>query len=297
MQKKLLFPLMAAAVVGCGDPIAAGTYRGEPLVRLHGTLVGDAGTSSIRHPYLAIVWFNISDLSMGEPEAVTILAPISAGPLSREFTVDLWDPPPRKAIGTSYGSEMALGVAVAIDDVDGNGRVEIDPLTNTIAPPDLAFGGAFSQWLIFVGSTGRAECQEIAFGKQGVVPGVYLTSTDECSAPFPLLSKDTPLEISMFPPASDLSTVPGAEGDPEGPDCSAECGQPGEPYWCKEEIIIVPCIEGICVRDEERFAKCVERHCSGDWSSSCITSLCEKEAAAYENCIVKSCSMNTFCKP
>ena len=39
---------LALLCAACGDPVADGSYLGEPLLRIEGRIAGDAGTSDIR---------------------------------------------------------------------------------------------------------------------------------------------------------------------------------------------------------------------------------------------------------
>jgi len=189
-------------LVACGDPLADGAYLGEPLVTLRGRTVGDAGTSSISHPYIAIVWFNIES---EVPRTIQMLAPIEAVPLSSDFTLRLWDAPPRQALGALCdGTVFTIGFAIAVDDVDDDGKVSIDIETGGLRAPDLAFGMASRNVIVYLDRVGSKTCfgMPLDFFDFGDGSSFYVSGIDECSFTSP--EADGVLNVELFPPANKL---------------------------------------------------------------------------------------------
>lgn len=205
--------LVLSLLVACGDPLADGSYRGEPLATLRGRTIGDAGTSSISHPYIAIVWV---DLLTEQRRAIQVLAPIDAVPLSSDFTLRLWDPPPRRALGVLCdGTVFTVGFAIAVDDVNDDGKVYIDVETGGLQAPDLAFGMATRNVLVYLDRVGSKTCDgmPLDFFDFGDGSSIFVSGIDGCAFTTP--EADGVLNVQLFPPASSLPEVDEIQcGDP-----------------------------------------------------------------------------------
>ena len=196
--------LSLSLLIACGDPLADGTYRGEPLATLYGRTAGDAGTSSIAHPHVAIVWFNfLSDQIRG----LQVMAPIEAGPLSRDFALQIWDaPPPETLAELCDGTRMTIGFAIAVDDVNGDGAVAIDFETGDLEAPDLTFGFAARNAIVYLERVGSKECEgvpmDIDFGDGR---SLFVTGLDACGFTTP--AEGGLLSVHLFPPTSRIPEV------------------------------------------------------------------------------------------
>lgn len=292
MKRSLLLvgALGGAVASGCGDPIADGSYRGEPLARLQGRIEGDAGTSSIAHPFLGIVWFNITS---EVAEAVTVLEPMQGGLLSRDFSVDVWDPPPRSAIGDFYGSRVALGVAVAVDDVNGDGKVEIDPNFGTIAPPDLAFGGGIQNWLVYVEGRSRDLCEPWLFGGPVDTGTLYVSDGfAHCSSIFSVLPKGAPMTIDLFPPTS---TLPDGEEAVGGCQDEVPCEEDPDQPACAVVALSEACMQSRCFPLLTELDRCEAEFCQTNPDDDCLLTHCAAPMNAVNVCMNDTCSFETLC--
>lgn len=198
-------PLHAALVLlflgACGDPVVDGSFLGEPLAVLRGRTVGDAGTSAIARPYVGILWINFGS---DEVRVIQSMAPIEGGPLSRDFTLTVWDAPPPGAINVHCdGTRFGMGLALAVDDLDGDGAVSIDLDTGALAPPDLVFGIAPRHVIVYVEEVGSGSCMGIPTGIDPSSAGrAFVSPFDACDDAWPTRSTDEPLEVVLFSPTS-----------------------------------------------------------------------------------------------
>lgn len=204
--------------MACGDPVAPGTYLGEPLLRLEGRTLGNPGKGEYHRPYLGILWVNFEEES-DTPRVVQVITPIHANRLSR-FSVDIWDAPPASAFDSECGLRLVFGSVVAFDDVNGDGVIRIDPFEGVVEAPDKIIGFAPTQFLVYREESGGKEepgCME-PFGFWGR-PGFNVAKLNEdCE-----LSVRPPtevLELQLLPPSSrfpevDFSCEDVASEDPD----------------------------------------------------------------------------------
>lgn len=292
MKRAVLLGLLATAA--CGDPIADGDYLGEPLFQLQGRIVGDAGTSVIRRPYLGLLWVNPLGVD-GSFEFVSSIVPITQPRFPGEFSINLFDAPPDRVHFPIGSADIALGMAVVLDDVNGDGRFELDPFAG-IVPPDVVFGGS-RQLIAHVRNLGSAECQAWAFGvSEPIESGFHLMRSAECDDPamMPLLSRDTPLEVELFPPTQAPFDVSDEEPEPcpEPPSCDEDPAQ----YWCKQDAMLQACYEEKCGSPELDYQQCIEERCLGAADfGACIEEHCDPIFAAVFACYEAECSLGAIC--
>lgn len=145
-RRLLLVSLLATA---CGDAVVDGDYRGEPHLRVEGVFRGNTGDATIRSPHLGILW----STPWFEQRLEATLTPILATPLSSNFSFEIWDLPPISAtfLDPFCGAWLALGTFVVYDDVDENGRVEMELEDEglRILAPDTALGLGEVHYLLY----------------------------------------------------------------------------------------------------------------------------------------------------
>ena len=293
MKRAAALLLLASA---CGDPIVDGDYLGEPLFRVSGRIEGDAGTSRIHSPWLAMLWAELQDGEVGEPRLIVTMAPISDHRFPGSFTIDFYDVPPPSVQMPLLGHRVAMGIAVVVDDVDGNGRFEVDPVVGVI-PPDRMFGWAQDQTILYVAEVGSERCQRWAFG-DAVAPGAgyHVATWGACDTgtPFEIQPPGEPLVVTLFPPGAfpeeterelgeDVCQVPDCESDPGSPACElAEAGD--------------RCFEELCMPLHEEVVDCAFRWCSGvPDDGECFAERCGRLQEQADRCALVDCSFEALC--
>ncbi len=124
-----------ATLAACGNPVASGSYKGQPLVTLHGRIGLEDSTTVPVHPSVAVVWVaqqaDGGQLStplgpQSVPNFVGEIEPVSASSFPASFDFQIFNPPPAQAMGVQVGGpfgtgQVAEGMVIAVDDVDGDG--------------------------------------------------------------------------------------------------------------------------------------------------------------------------------
>jgi hypothetical protein len=279
---------LALFLAACGDPIADGSYLGEPLLRLEGRIAGDAGTSDIRNPFVGISWLNLDQTQM---ESFSTTAPISRERFTGAFSIDVYDPPPAGAFTKLGPTRFAVGLPVALDDVDGDGTFVLDG-DGRVAPPDRLFGiatdGGGVQVILFVDEPGSGTCA-IPTGDEPPPPGFHLARFGTCAGPFALLPDGTPLRLELFPPAQE---PPARLLEPEE-ECIVDCLDPANPQ-CAEMGGMLACIDERCGPVFADFDTCLVTHCLDGFEidDACLAAHCAREDAA-----MNACSMSCWWMP
>jgi hypothetical protein len=279
---------LALLFAACGDPIADGSYLGEPLLRIEGRIAGDAGTSDIRKPFIGISWLNLTETQM---ESIGTVAPIAHERFTGAFSIDVYDLPPADAFTRLGPSRFAVGLPVALDDVDGDGTFRLDG-EGRVVPPDRMFGiatdGAGVQVILFVDDPGSGSCTMPA-ADEPPPPGFHLARFGTCAGPFAILPGGTPLRLELFPPAQE---PPARLLEPEE-ECVVDCLDPSNPQ-CTEMEAMIACIDRRCAPAWADFESCLTMHCFDGFEidESCIATKCAREDAA-----TTSCSMSCWWMP
>ncbi|MHB8418540.1 MAG: hypothetical protein ACYDCL_10720 [Myxococcales bacterium] len=140
----------------CGQPVADGSYKGQPLVSFHGTVQTAGQAVTATHPYIGLVWEEMppppttpsSAPSSGAsfvPQFFGELTPISATSFPATFDFDVFDPPPPQAMMTlpssAGGGSFGAAAIVAIDDVNGDGQFQLTTSEVSYDCPDSATNG------------------------------------------------------------------------------------------------------------------------------------------------------------
>lgn len=140
-------PLLAAALLlavvsgGCGDPLADGTYQGDPLATVSGSILLQT-TAAPTHDLGVIVGWRVER----SPTDTWSSQPVSpSGGFPASYRLDLLTPPPAEALNTDQSSGQQLGFAFVVlyEDVNGNGLPDFDTSGKGLpAGPDRFRGGA-----------------------------------------------------------------------------------------------------------------------------------------------------------
>ncbi len=143
----------ASTLLGCGDPLADGSYLGDATIRLHAIVQGNL--SEAEHAAVAVLWLGYAALAEKKLAGVeSSVLPISSIDFPPRFTCDLLSPPP------SAGSYLApdghivpafvrVGLLVVFDDVDQDGRLAVTDGGQVLAP-DRLLAQSLSHALLYV---------------------------------------------------------------------------------------------------------------------------------------------------
>lgn len=303
-MSRFSYPVAATALVtllaACGDPVAEGDYRGEPLIRIAGRLEGDARTSTIHAPYIGIAWM-VFDFFSGEGKGrvVTSVVPVPDATFPGAFHLELFDPPPPEAFVDMFGVRYAIGAIVALDDVDGDRRFEMNPETGEVVGADRFFGSSFwYQLLVYVERVDDADCARALWtNPEAITPKRYqLASMDECRFGYDLLPPETSIRLILFPLEAGLPEVPPNHVEPtcedEGVDCMAN---PDDPV-CRLFEGTYECQTRSCAAPSAAYDACINEHCLDSLDfEGCIGEFCAAEGAAFSACVSEHCSSSELC--
>jgi hypothetical protein len=285
MSRLFMTALAALALVGCGDPVADGRYPGEPLFVLEGRIEGDAGTSSIRAPYLGVVWFAPTwEWDELRPQVATSLVPVRDTSFPGDFRLELFDPPPVFEGETIVGGQMVIGTVVALDDVDGNGRFDFD-LSGRIVPPDLVFGVA-RESLAWIERPGNPVCLPGLFTNPDAVEPrrLQLAASNYCTG-YEILPDETPFRLVLFPPRSSFpDTPPGQITEPNCDEFYPDCGATPDDPMCRYQALFMDCYATQCPDEQAAFDACVAEHCRDVGTDTCPYLACAPEYKALGRC-------------
>lgn len=198
----MLFCAMFALATACSDALVDGTYRGEPLLRLHGDVrIGLSGTTSGMDPMgpaaqmalpkgmlrLAFLWAHLAGAGGGAGMTTMEQQALTTAEFPAQYSVALFSPPPaHMLVPESDGSgSYGIGLLVVYIDANNDGRwtANTDPLV----------GGALDHAIVYTpgGTTGAAL---------GVLdPGYHLThTTGTCGGTKPLtFAEDEDLAVDL----------------------------------------------------------------------------------------------------
>lgn len=275
MRQRSFFSLMFApcAVLSsaCGDPLADVAYQGEARFRYKGRLSGRIGNGALVNPAVGVVWLGASGFLVGN---VAGLTPVTNTSFPLDFNAALFDQPPegtrpwlnadffQMVSGIPVVRGLRLGVIVAIDDVDKDGRVSLSDEGSAIVGGDRFFGIATARVVGYV----DAGYESVAYKGLTLEPGFHLL--DPCYGTPKTYSNGDLIEVELFPPSRYLSL--GARGTSvcpvvlmpqsrgplqqaliESPQCTALCGR------FRGTSCSVSCGSEMCLRLVQE-SRCVE---------------------------------------
>lgn len=120
MRSSALVLAVVAAVAGCGNGLATASYD-TPFGTLRGTLSIPPGVA-VGNLHIALVWLGFGDGAGQVEQAVSVRADSLT-----TFRIDVASLPPPDTIWGSPSQQYAQGALVAYDDVDGDGRLDVEP--------------------------------------------------------------------------------------------------------------------------------------------------------------------------
>ncbi len=147
MTKTLASLAVAAALAACGNPLADGSYKGQPLIELHGRIGSAASDQLLSHPTVGLVWRTLldggqvstPDGALGVPSLIGELEPVSWTSFPATFDFKVFNaPPPQAMIPAPGGPPGAWASIVAVDDVNGDGTFA---LTDVSVPYECSTDG------------------------------------------------------------------------------------------------------------------------------------------------------------
>ncbi|WP_373048631.1 hypothetical protein [Vulgatibacter sp.] len=290
--------LLALALAACGDPLASGDYAGEPLIELRGQIIGDAGTSKILRPHLGVVWI---DPMSWEFNAVTSLSPITEARFPGDFTTSLFEPPPADAFIELGGARYAVGLAIVVDDVNGDGKFAVEQQLDSagrigIEPPDLMFGVNLWEPLLYGAGQIEPACSSWVFGGGRLPSGFRLGRYQGCSHLFDVLPADTAMSIRLFPPSSRWPSSWEEEEGSEPISCEY-CVDPSAPL-CAFGELQYECAARECQDEDAAFFTCTSEHCGWDMEDydACVDEHCGEVFRAWTSCQTGTCGMGAICE-
>lgn len=214
----LLMVCLALQAGACGEPIAEATYQGEAKFRFRGRLSGRLGSGDLVNPAVGVVWLGESGFLVGN---VAGLTPVTATRFPADFEAALFDDPPagtrpwlnadffQMVSGIPVVRGLRLGIIVAIDDVDKDGRVSVSNEGSALAGPDRFFGVARSRVVGYV----DPAYSTLPYKDIELRPGFHLL--DPCYSTPKTYPVTESIELEMFMPSTFLSA--GARGTSECP--------------------------------------------------------------------------------
>ena len=161
--------LTALALAGCGEPLASGGYRGEPLFEVRG-FIGRFTTiprELLDHPKrISLFWSPSADAGWSSGRLMEQAEVSVAVEALSNFTLTLYHPPEEAAL---LDRDPALGVALLLVyvDVDGDGAWRPER-------GDVLIGGATDQVLLYAPASIPAER---SLTGAAVPEGFYLVET------------------------------------------------------------------------------------------------------------------------
>jgi hypothetical protein len=140
-------------LVGCGDPLADGSYLGDATIRVHAVMQGDL--SNAQHAAVAVLWLGYSALADETFSGVeSSVMPITSIDFPPRFTCDLLSPPPSAGAylepdGQFVPAFVRIGILIVFDDADQDGHVAIDAAGQLVGP-DRLLAQSTSHALLYV---------------------------------------------------------------------------------------------------------------------------------------------------
>jgi hypothetical protein len=171
-----LVSTVAVAALGCGGLDGHTGTRGT-LATVQGALVDPSGYPVHNDVRVAVVWLNINGLGyiVSEDLPVQPVFPSS-------FVVQLDGPPPAAAISVPRGIDepVAVGVVVAYEDLNGNGKLDLVP-SNAGAFIDRIVGANENLYLFYIDGPVPLPGTQSFVGT--ATPGYNLVQTTSCQTP------------------------------------------------------------------------------------------------------------------
>jgi hypothetical protein len=171
-----LLSAVAAAPVGCGS---LDGHTGTPgtLATVQGALSDPSGYAVRNDVRVAVVWLNTngSGYSVSQDLPVQPVFPAS-------FVVQLDGPPPAGALGVPKGLDepIAVGVVVAYEDLNGNGKLDLVP-SNAVSFIDRIVGANQNLYLFYIDGPVPLKGTESFVGT--ATRGYNLVQTMTCTTP------------------------------------------------------------------------------------------------------------------
>lgn len=141
-------------VSGCGG-VQGPDYRGEPLATVQGRMSASDKVDTSRGVRLAVAWYpslGSDEAPLVQPRSIVTQDLIYRGSFPLNYAFDLFQPPPREALGVattdSDSASAAFGVLLAYVDENGNGRLDTIPVGGE--PIDTLLGSSWE----FIGLNG-----------------------------------------------------------------------------------------------------------------------------------------------
>ncbi|MBF5041650.1 hypothetical protein FGE12_04565 [Aggregicoccus sp. 17bor-14] len=187
------------ALAGCGDPVVDPGYRGESLLTVTGEMRTAPGYHAQGPLHVAMVWFPTSVIESGDgaevPDAFAMVAEDAAieGSFPLTYRLDVFQPPPPEAMG-AWGQGLpgrgAIGLVIAYEDLNGNGK--LDRIPRNGAPQDRIVGASTYEpgrpYMVLYTDTAQ----------QGVPAGFSIGAADESGEPA-VLPASTKLSLTLTP--------------------------------------------------------------------------------------------------
>ena len=168
--KAALVSLVSLVVCGCGDPVAGLDYKGDPLATLQGRVVLGGGSTPAGGLYAVVGWR--TEASPEDTWTGEIVD--AAGGFPASYYIDMLAPPPDGALNVDpeTGGELGFSFVVLMEDVNGNGQLDVDQSAAGLPTgPDRFRGGAETLLLAYAAAPfaatskiGKALGGELAVG-------------------------------------------------------------------------------------------------------------------------------------
>jgi hypothetical protein len=209
---------LALLLCGCGDPLADGAFRGEPLLRLRAVTQGQLPAQPVRAPTVGLLW--LGRLEFGSPEnpslglssvatALTSSAPVKIDSFPASFDFELYDAPAAPLQPVPDGeTRFAIARLAVLDDADLDGRFTL--ADGEPSAPDRLFGESILHLVVWVdrlaAAPQAAHLAERLFANPRILaPGFNLVTLSlldcrapPCGAPFKVIDPATEVQIVLM---------------------------------------------------------------------------------------------------
>jgi hypothetical protein len=143
---------LIVALGGCGDLAVSGNFLGDATLQINGQV--SAALPKPKSPAVAALWLGYSGLVEPDSYGEVTLLPISAVSFPTSFRCEVLDRPPDSGVyatfdGGRIDAFMRIATLAIVDDVDSNGRVQINR-DGSVAAPDVLLARSNDYLLLFI---------------------------------------------------------------------------------------------------------------------------------------------------
>ncbi len=156
--------LGVAMIAGCGEPLLSNAAYETPLVEFQPFFNEPYDAAALATIRIGVVWIDPFELRDDVPQTPPTITDRRNDTNDKQYTVDLFAPPPASAIrhlpdaAGGIAVSFAFGEVVAFDDADGDGRFAVTARAegSSMVAPDAYAGSTETHVLLYVETPARA---------------------------------------------------------------------------------------------------------------------------------------------